>query len=59
MKNYQRDIVEVSFPLPNGTFLRHPAIVISTQDITDVEGIFYAVILSTKESNEDFINVSL
>lgn len=35
MKINQRDIVEVSFPLPNGKFLRHPAIVISTQDITD------------------------
>lgn len=56
MKVNQRDIVELVFPLPNGKQVGpHPAIVLSVREVTDTEDIFYAVMLSTKESNEDFI----
>ncbi len=56
MKVNQRDIVELPFPLPNGKYIGpHPAIVLSVRNVTDNEDIFYAVMLSTKNTNEDFI----
>lgn len=55
MKVYQRDIVEVSFPLPNDNFKIHPALVISTANLLEQEGFFYAVMLSTKQISPDFI----
>lgn len=55
MKVNQREIVEPAFPVRNGQILRHPALVISVQEVLDAEDVFYAVMLSTKETNEDFI----
>ncbi len=55
MKVNQRDIVEVSFLLPNNNFKIHPALVISTDDLLEQESIFYAVMLSTKMISPDFI----
>ncbi|MBI5219802.1 MAG: type II toxin-antitoxin system PemK/MazF family toxin [Bacteroidia bacterium] len=51
----QREIVEVCYPLPNGKLKPHPVIVISNEDIFDTEGIFYGVMLSTKDFNSDYI----
>ena len=45
----QREIVEVPFTLPDGQVLPHPALVISCEDLQDVEpGLFYAVLISSK-----------
>ena len=46
---HQREIVEVPFVLPDGQILPHPALVISCDELQDVEpGLFYAVLISTK-----------
>jgi hypothetical protein len=46
---HQREIVEVPFELPDGQILPHPALVISCDDLQDIEpGMFYAVLISTK-----------
>jgi mRNA-degrading endonuclease toxin of MazEF toxin-antitoxin module len=54
MKYSQADIVEVMFPLPNGQQKNHPALIISNRDVYESEGIYYAVMLSTKDYNEVF-----
>ncbi len=54
MKINQRDIVEVNFELPNGNFKTHPALVISNQQVLEAEDIFYAVMISSKEYNDEF-----
>jgi len=54
MKVNQRDIVELNFELPNGKLKAHPALVVSNQNVLDVEDIFYAVMISTKEYNDEF-----
>ncbi len=41
----QREIVELNFDLPNGQLKTHPAF--SNADVYDVEGIFYALMIST------------
>lgn len=46
---YQREIVEVPFLLPDGKMLPHPALVISCEELQEVEqGLFYAVLISSK-----------
>ncbi len=41
---YQREIVEVPFVLPDGKVLPHPALVVSCDDLQQIEtGLFYAV----------------
>lgn len=42
MKYHQKDIVEVSFLFPDGTFKPHPAIIVSNDGLVDkiVESIF-------------------
>ena len=54
MKVNQRDIVELHFELPNGSFKTHPALVISNQNVLDAEDIFYAVMISSKNYNDEF-----
>jgi mRNA-degrading endonuclease toxin of MazEF toxin-antitoxin module len=54
MKINQRDIIEVQFQLPNGSFKNHPALVISNNNVLDAEDIFYAVMISTKDYNDEF-----
>ena len=54
MKINQRDIVEVNFELPNGNFKTHPALVISNQQVLEADDIFYAVMISSKEYNDEF-----
>ena len=46
---HQREIVEVPFLLPDGQILPHPALVISCDELQNIEpGMFYAVLISTK-----------
>ena len=46
---HQREIVEVPFTLPDGQVLPHPALVLSCDDLQNVEpGMFYAVLISSK-----------
>jgi mRNA-degrading endonuclease toxin of MazEF toxin-antitoxin module len=54
MKVNQRDIIELNFELPNGKLKVHPALVISNQNVLDAEDIFYVVMISTKEYNDEF-----
>lgn len=49
MKYSQRDIVEVNFLFPDGAIKRHPAIVISNDELQDVEGFFYFVLVSSQD----------
>lgn len=49
----QRDIVEIAFYTGNKPEA-HPAIVISVDEIFEMEGFFYAVLLSTKNIYPDF-----
>ena len=50
----QREIVELNFELPNGQLKTHPAVIISNSDVHDVEGIFYALMISTKPLPDEF-----
>lgn len=54
MKYSQADVVEVSFPLPNGQMKNHPAIILSNREVYEAEEMYYAVMLSTKDYNEVF-----
>ncbi|MBC7587535.1 MAG: type II toxin-antitoxin system PemK/MazF family toxin [Chitinophagaceae bacterium] len=44
----------MNFQLPNGKFKAHPALVVSNQNVLDIEDIFYAVMISSKEYNDEF-----
>jgi len=49
------EIVEVPFLLPNGEFKAHPALVVSPCRLQDDEdGLFYAVLISTKNHNPQY-----
>jgi mRNA-degrading endonuclease toxin of MazEF toxin-antitoxin module len=54
VKVQQRDIIELNYELPNGKFKTHPALVISNQQVLNIEDIFYAVMISTKSYNDEF-----
>ena len=54
MKISQKDIVELSFELPNGKLKAHPALVISNENVLYAEDIFYAVMISSKPFNDEF-----
>jgi len=54
MRVQQRDIVEVNFELPDGSFKNHPALVISNENVLEAEDIFYAVMISSKPFNDEF-----
>ena len=50
MKYHQRDIVEVSFLFPDGTFKPHPAIIISNDQLQeDEDGMFYLVLITSND----------
>ena len=52
---HQREIVEVSFRFLDGRNLVHPALVISTDDLQEVEdGMFYAVLISSKNHHPQY-----
>ena len=50
MKYHQRDIVEVSFLFPDGTFKPHPAIIVSNNQLQeDEDGMFYLVLITSND----------
>ena len=49
------EIVEVPFLLPNGEFKAHPAVVVSPCRLQeDEDGLFYAILISTKNHNPQY-----
>lgn len=51
MKYHQRDIVEVSFLFPDGTFKPHPAIIVSNDQLQeDEEGMLYLVLITSNDT---------
>lgn len=50
----QREIVELNFQLPNGQLKTHPAVIISNANVYDIEGIFYALMISSKPLPDEF-----
>jgi mRNA-degrading endonuclease toxin of MazEF toxin-antitoxin module len=55
MKVNQRDVVFLNYLLPNGQFKPHPAVIVSTDELYEAKGVYYAVMLSTKAHNPDFM----
>ena len=52
---FQREIVEIPFLLPDGTFKPHPALVVSVPELQEEEeGLFYAVLISTKNHHPKY-----
>lgn len=50
MKYHQRDIVEVSFLFPDGTFKPHPAIIVSNDQLQlDEDGTLYLVLITSND----------
>ena len=50
MKYHQRDIVEISFLFPDGTFKPHPAIIVSNDQLQeDEDGMFYLVLITSND----------
>ena len=50
MKYHQRDIVEVNFLFPDGTFKPHPAIIVSNDELQEAEdGMFYLVLITSND----------
>jgi hypothetical protein len=53
MTLHQRDIVEIAF-YTGKTPQTHPALIVSVNEIFELEGFFYAILLSTKNIYADF-----
>lgn len=52
---FQREIIEVPFLLPDGSFKVHPALVVSVPDLQEEEdGLFYAVLISSKNHHPKY-----
>lgn len=50
MKYHQRDIVEVNFLFPDGTYKPHPAIIISNDTLQeDEDGLLYLVLITSND----------
>ena len=48
---HQKDIVEVNFLFPDGTFKPHPAIIVSNDQLQeDEDGMIYLVLISSNNS---------
>lgn len=52
MKYHQRDIVEINFLFPNGVMKPHPAIIISNDELQEIECFVYLVLISSKNYND-------
>lgn len=51
----QREIVEVAFTLPDGTSLVHPALVVSSDELQNVEyGMIYVLLISSKNHHPEY-----
>ena|ERR1700733_11754252 len=53
MTIHQRDIVEIAFHTGR-TPQTHPALIVSTDEIFELEGFFYAILFSTKNIYPEF-----
>ena len=49
MKYEQRDVVEVNFMFPDGSFKPHPALIISNNELQENEGYIYLCMISSKD----------
>lgn len=54
MKYSQRDIVEISFMFPDGTFKPHPALIVSNDELQEDEGFIYLCMISSKAYNPQY-----
>lgn len=54
MKYTQRDIVEINFLFPDGTFKVHPALIVSNNELQEEEGIIYLCMISSKLYNPQY-----
>lgn len=54
MKYSQRDIVEVNFLFPDGSFKPHPAVIVSNNELQDKEGFIYLCMISSKPYNPEY-----
>lgn len=54
MKYHQADVVEINFLFPNGEMKPHPAIIISNDELQEVEGFVYLVLISSKNYNDEY-----
>ena len=54
MKYSQRDIVEINFLFPDGSFKPHPAVIVSNDMLQDNEGYIYLCMISSKPYNPEY-----
>lgn len=54
MKYRQGDIIEINFHFPDVGFKPHFAIIISNDELQELEGYMYAVLISSKNQNPDY-----
>ena len=54
MKYHQRDIVEISFMFPDGSFKPHPALIVSNDELQEDEGFIYLCMISSKAYNPQY-----
>lgn len=54
MKYEQRDIVEINFVFPDGTSKPHPALIVSNNELQEVEGFIYLCMISSKAYNPEY-----
>ena len=54
MKYEQRDVVEVNFMFPDGTFKPHPALIVSNNELQENEGYIYLCMISSKDYNPQY-----
>ena len=48
MRYSQRDIVEINFLFPDGTFKPHPAVIVSNDELQEKEGFIYLCMISSQ-----------
>ena len=54
MKYEQRDVVEVNFMFPDGSFKPHPALIVSNNELQENEGYIYLCMISSKDYNPQY-----
>ncbi len=54
MKYKQKDIVEVNFLFPDGSFKPHMGIIASNNELQEAEEFFYLVMISSKNHNPQY-----
>lgn len=54
MTYHQRDIVEINFMFPDGTFKPHPALIVSNDELQENEGFIYLCMISSKAFHEQY-----